>query len=667
MATVVYPRNTVSREILKEQIVKSIIDVLFDNNQLNDINQLQRIVDPQTGQLRTGRTNNESIVIYEQDYQDVQDSNFADFIEPVLICHKIGGTGENDLSGNWIPAQYTPFDSSILIFQVGDTTPTGNGPSILFAYQEQNQTTNCTQIEVPVAQALYTLSQLVASGNTLTTINPDLAKQTLDTTVYELLPQQTIRQQQINKFFADYQKLKPPQIPNFNPNIEGLISETEALDYDEDSVSNDKVDGEITRLDKFSDEENENKTMEWLRNDLNDYLQDLDAASGDSQDERPVYDTQSSGYLKIRNLNQSIIVRSQEGEDIGLIGNDMNNPIWQQDGFTIAMWVKFLDRVGEGTLFNLGAPLREENPYGFMLETYVLHKDDIIRPFEAMSCTDEEIYDTFTCSDSYYNIYESLFYQQPIAHTWETYIASRVEASGHCQGDLTVQCGDNSDCGDTLGTCIAIATQSFDANHTFFKNNDSERFVRLVVRESDDTLRDSHMGMSKGRGGYIMSRHDTRDGIISKTNYPNRLLLHTRIPIDLNEWFYVVATYKPDTNEDYTFDDADGGGSGPYFEDSYGPNGSTKLKWYPDYWLNHVIPFGTTPTEYMLDSDNIDTYWYFQCSYEPTGGGECEDGENPPYWSELGAYTHYSGYGNKCKVEFISKSDLLRAKGFKPS
>ena len=34
-------------------------------------------------------------------------------------------------------------------------------------------------------------------------------------------------------------------------------------------------------------------------------------------------------------------------------------------------------------------------------------------------------------------------------------------------------------------------------------------------------------------------------------------------------------------------------------------------------------------------------------------------------WCLLGSYTHSSGYGNKCKVEIISRTDLLRAKGFK--
>ena len=29
-----------------------------------------------------------------------------------------------------------------------------------------------------------------------------------------------------------------------------------------------------------------------------------------------------------------------------------------------------------------------------------------------------------------------------------------------------------------------------------------------------------------------------------------------------------------------------------------------------------------------------------------------------------GSYTHYSGLGSRCKVEVISKTDLLRARGF---
>ena len=90
------------------------------------------------------------------------------------------------------------------------------------------------------------------------------------------------------------------------------------------------------------------------------------------EDTRPEYESTSQGYLQIRNLNQGIVVRSQTGNDVGLIGNNPSDPVWRREGFTISMWVKFLDKVSSGTLFNFGNPIRNNSPYGFRLETYTL-------------------------------------------------------------------------------------------------------------------------------------------------------------------------------------------------------------------------------------------------------------------------------------------------------
>ena len=45
--------------------------------------------------------------------------------------------------------------------------------------------------------------------------------------------------------------------------------------------------------------------------------------------------------------------------------------------------------------------------------------------------------------------------------------------------------------------------------------------------------------------------------------------------------------------------------------------------------------------------------------------------QNPDFWLNhvgnsdgSGEYTTYSGYGNRAKIEFISRSDLLRARGY---
>ena len=46
-------------------------------------------------------------------------------------------------------------------------------------------------------------------------------------------------------------------------------------------------------------------------------------------------------------------------------------------GFTITMWVRFLDKTSTGTLFNFGNPIRDNNPLGFKLETIIGTTNDI--------------------------------------------------------------------------------------------------------------------------------------------------------------------------------------------------------------------------------------------------------------------------------------------------
>ena len=60
--------------------------------------------------------------------------------------------------------------------------------------------------------------------------------------------------------------------------------------------------------------------------------------------------------------------------------------------------------------------------------------------------------------------------------------------------------------------------------------------------------------------------------------------------------------------------------------------------------INDEIP---EQDEYKINSD----YW----------NGNIKPESNPDNIQ----YTHYSGYGTKCKVEIISRSDLLRARGYK--
>ena len=235
------------------------------------------------------------------------------------------------------------------------------------------------------------------------------------------------------------------------------------------------------------------------------------------------------------------------------------------------MWVKFLDKVSSGTLFNYGNPTRANNPFGFKLETYVLNKNDVCREVGGDGITFGQYIDAYK-------------YKQSV----------------------------DEDVGPGYDERI-------------FNESDVARFVRLQVREfkkegsnrygDDGGLKDSHVGLA---GDLRLDDRDNDDDLWNTgtfigsgrksinpgdMNIPSvdeyRLLQSTYIPED-----FICATYNPTIKEQESIDLLD-----PY-------------RYTPDFWLNHVNPFDDT-------------------------------------------FVNNSGYGNKAKVEIISRSDLLRARGFK--
>ena len=352
---------------------------------------------------------------------------------------------------------------------------------------------------------ILNLSQLT-KPKTGKKIAPEKASEVLDTNIFELLPNQTTRQDQINDFFTEFDNLIGPT-PIFQ-DVDGdgvgeVIRNKEQDEQSRISFEN-KSNAFITRLDKQAEGSsvNQGKTLETMRNRLNTYLGDVDNVIQEVEDQRPEYENIASGFLKIRKPNQAIIIRAP---DNGLLEFQKNNS-YLTDGFTITMWVRFVGKTQGGTLFNFGNPL-EENGFGFRLDTRV-------------------------------NKYNENYY----------------------------------------------------------------RYISLVVRESDGTLRDNHWG-HRGEFGGALGRLSNR----SVDNIHERV--HTafpQIPTDnLNEWYFICATYNPSINE-LELDN-----SSPYFTNR-------------QYWLNHI---------------------------EPTDQGPI--------------LVANSNFGAKCKVEIISKSELLRARGYK--
>ena len=342
-------------------------------------------------------------------------------------------------------------------------------------------------------------------------INPNKAREVLDTNIFELLPTQTTRQDQINNFFQDFNNLigDPPEFQDVDGDGlgESIVNQQEdeqsRISFENQPTAN------ITRLESQANPVNQNKTLETMRNTLNQYLGDVDNVVESIQDERPEYENKSRGFLKIRKPNQAIILRAPLEDELEFQKNDS----FLTEGFTITMWVRFLGKTGRGTLFKFGNPISTESPYGFTLET--------------------------VC-----NIHEGV--------------------------------------------------------------DDYTRAIRLGVYDhNDDEFYDSAFG------NMIETRQDTRvtktwshDGLFTGRTY-------TSVPTnDLNEWFFICASYDPEINEGYAFQ------TGEFLN---GLDGAFTSRLY---WENHYNPI----------------------SQEVVGN---------------------SGFGARCKVEVISRSDLLRARGFK--
>jgi len=683
----------------KEDFIDKLIDIIFEDYPDFNPSIYQKKLNSNTGQIEQSGDGN--LVLYQEDYQQYS-TLFDTQIETLSSCFCDGTFIQNDENQTICNSTYTTIDAATQIEwqQEGLDPDSGIDAWIL-------QFTNILNCGMSVGDTNFVeagssitiddnvltfLSQFIPFDSTTPSIDSEKAKEILDSSIFELIPRQITRQERINKVFSEIDDLIG-DVPEFNFDVDSDgINDTWntnlETNQDNHSTNNDIIfnpdDGNIVRLDRTAEKEasNRGQTIESLRNTLNTYLTDIDKkVDPEIVDERPEYEEKAPGYIKIRNLNQSIIIRNQEGSDVGLIGGDENNPKWLETGFTVTMWVKFLTKKQGGTLFNFGNPYRKNNPKGFSLETFSIHSEGRVRddkPYtwkEYVDCKTE--FTAFTSGNE------------------DTYVE---EAQIHMDYCIDVGVYD-------LDDDLADYDEYYKADHDYFENSDYERFIRLVVREAPTetyprgALRDSHFGVTKGKEGTVSRRIKTADpygsgdflpgstenqfsngddpvdglsntgrddtnalpdfngtiptaplwtlGNASNENYdrdhyyPNKVLSnYTRVPIDFNEWFFIVANYNPNIDEDTSLQYRGSCGDG----DDCAPNALTSLQYYSDFWRGHVNRGGYVLQEGdpILDSNDI-----------------LVPGDS------IGSFTHYSGYGSRCKVEFISKSDLLRARGYK--
>ena len=512
-----------TREVVSDIFYK----IWFESNTLDDSDILSMQTTIRDGIKQTGRTEDEPLVFYKKDRntlesrKDLQGDTFEQ------MCQYIFDNNINNFDG---------------LFSIPNVEPVGLNTTYKIVFNHDVVTYEIIIAEKigDVFSNVLNLSQLT-KPKTGSKINPDKAREVLDTNIFELLPTQTTRQDEIDDFFSDFDSLIGDAPEFVDINLDGF--QESADNYDEDEVNRissqePPSDASITRLDMQANNNNVNKTLQSMRNRLNEYLKDADARLilGDAADSldgvtktidpdgnviykytladlQPEYENKSNGFLKIRKPNQAIIIRGQNNNLLEFQKQDENGvPSYLSDGFTITMWVRFVDKQSSGTLFNFGNP-NEVDGKGFRLET----------------------------------------------------------------------------------------------NVTQDSNDKYRRTIRLVVK--DDLIRDNHYGYKLSNGNVGLNRITGRD-LVSRGNsnfnptkrFPTKAHnIYPEIPTDdLNEWYFICATYNPQVVED--------------IEES-------ELSSNTQYWLNHI--------------------------------------------DENGEVVANSGLGAKCKVEVISKSDLLRARGYK--
>ena len=592
-----------------EQLLDLIADALILSQyvDINDVEASQKFI--RNGQLEQGYGGG-VLALFQKDIE----ANKEDLL--------ITTTDQNDEPIAELQSIADGVDFNTLSISIG----VGPTISLVGGGDEYNGRTITDLLFDPDGTNPLNVSQFIPLEQKRTVVDVERAEEFLDTNIFELLPSGDSRQARINRFFQELNALLPPTLPQFDLDNDGEVDresgnwigdeqyqQNNSISYAQDNPDESIIGEEnafIHRLNSTANDTNSTRTIQDIYSTVLPYLTDILEGIVDTDlDGRPEYVNQSSGYLKFRDLNQGIIIRNTNQDFIE--GLDPSNPTWlttQYDdlveianvaayddnnvpiyteahdfllanpgtGFTITMWVKFLDKVSSGTLFNYGNPTRANNPFGFKLETYVLNKNDVCREVGGDGITFGQYIDAYK-------------YKQSV----------------------------DEDVGPGYDERI-------------FNESDVARFVRLQVREfkkegsnrygDDGGLKDSHVGLA---GDLRLDDRDNDDDLWNTgtfigsgrksinpgdMNIPSvdefRLLQSTYIPEDFNEWYFICATYNLTIKEQESIDLLD-----PY-------------RYTPDFWLNHVNPFDDT-------------------------------------------FVNNSGYGNKAKVEIISRSDLLRARGFK--
>lgn len=543
-----------------------------------------------TGKITQSRTEGERLVLFQKDanlYSNDVTENFLinKLVNYLFLQYYRLGNIEIESLTNSFSMQVSNLDGLGKKY-ILNTGLTSTAPISSFIVGEEGG----PDTEPGTILNALNIGQLLETDNDFT-YDKEKALEVLDTQIDELLPRSNRRQELIDDFFRLYLQLRPPEYPNYqDTNNDGktdFISQQDfvnfGLEYNISNTNNEENfetgNKFITWLQEQEDSNNLNKSLEFLYKDLAGFFKEQELElSEEMEDGRPEYQDVSSGYLKLRALNQGIIIRKQEGTDIGFVGLDPENPVWRTSGLSISQWIKFLNKDQDGTLLNYGNPLGKTQPKGFSIDTYILKKDQtIVLNAGTLTAPMGQFYDAINSSDN------------------------TAQGTGIFEPGETVTYGQ-------LAEQMGLDT---------FAEYDRARFVRMVARW-DQNYFDNSMPVQGSNLNIPIPRFDISTtatqadqqiGFIRKTPTTNNenaifLLTYTQVPINFNEWYFFCCSYDPVNVTQTNYAEV--------YNTSYGIDKS--------YWLNH---------------------------------------------RDQNTFVEQSGVGNVCNIEYISKSRLLRARGFK--
>ena len=86
---------------LRDDIVDAVIDVLIVNEIITDISDLQRVINPETGQVEIGRIDNEPIILSANDFQQANEA-FISVVNNISTCLYIDNNTYDNFNPDWI-------------------------------------------------------------------------------------------------------------------------------------------------------------------------------------------------------------------------------------------------------------------------------------------------------------------------------------------------------------------------------------------------------------------------------------------------------------------------------------------------------------------------------------------------------------------------------------